>query len=566
MLKFFAVVSSFTIAGLSMANCASAPPTAPTVQATSPIAAAQATLPTATESAPMPLTKPVTPTSTAGSAEPRRGGILTRAMNRDVASFDVQREQGADASQTLFNVYEGLVRIDPIEHRKILPELAQSWEVGADGKTYTFKLDAGARWHDGKPLTGDDVVYSLDRMQNPAKYKTISPRGQAMLAAFEKAEIAGSGVIRLTTKFPSASFLPFIATGWVAIEPRHILETKGDMRRDLVGTGPFKYKDFVPNVSLELQKNSEYHIKGLPYLDGIRFYTLKDGGARLAAFRTGRVLTTFVGGTGLTAAEAEIVRRDMADKAVVYVHDALSVQEVGFNLAKKPWDDIRVRRAINLGFDRQAALKIGGPGFLSGMYMGTWAANPKDLENQPGYRQPKDADIAEAKKLLAEVGLAADFKTTVLAFTGQYYEDQAQVVKDQLGRIGIQADLDVVERVVFDERVSRKSFDLLAIAWAHNTDDPDETLFFQYASSGTRNYGFSDKTVDALIERQARTLDTQERKAILADIERVVQEQVPLVFLYGRSYQQGAWKQVKNYLPGPGLHPWGKFDRVWLAQ
>lgn len=526
--------------------------------------------PTATSKAPTgekPTAKTTLPTpSTKTLQQPRYGGILTRAMDRDVASFDVQREQGADASQTLFNVYQGLVRLHPTEHRPIMPELAESWEISPDGKGYTFKLYKNVKWHDDKPLTTEDVMYSLDRMQNPRKYKTISPRGEALLAAMAKAEIVGDGAVRITTKYPSAAFLRFIATGWIAIEPKHILEAKGDMRRDLVGTGPFKLKQFNPNVSLELEKNANYHIKGVPYLDGIRFYSVRDGTARFAAFRTGRVQTTTLGNPELTPAEAEIVKREMADKAIVYQHDGLSVGQVSFNMTRKPWNDLRVRKAVDLAFDRQAAIKVAGPSYLSGLYVGGWASKPEEIEKLPGRRQPKDPDIAEAKKLMSEAGLADGIKTTMLPFPGVYFEQQALVAKDQLARIGIDAEVNLLERSVFDERVSRGAFDLLSVSWNLNTDDPDETLLSQYTSTGTRAFGFTDKVIDELFEKQTGTMDESARRVILTEIERRVLVQVPAVLVLTRYKLAGVWKEVKNFNPGPGLHPWGKIDQVWLAQ
>ncbi|MFH1486415.1 MAG: ABC transporter substrate-binding protein, partial [Chloroflexota bacterium] len=310
------VTSVWVIAVLLASACApsTAPapksPAAPTTAAVAPTAAAvapttAAAVPKATASVSTPAATPKpaasvsTPAATPKPAveQPRSGGMITRALARDVASFDLQREQGSDASATIFNVYQGLVRLDPNEHDKIASDLAEKWEVSPDGKAYTFKFYKGIKWHDGKPFTTEDAKYSLERMQNPKAFNTIAPRGQALLQAMDTVQVVDEDTVKVTTKYPSASFLSNLASGWIAIQPKSIMVAKGDMRRDCVGTGPFKLKQFNPNISLELTKNTDYYIKGLPYLDGIQFYTIKDGATRFSAFRTKRVMLTHVGST-----------------------------------------------------------------------------------------------------------------------------------------------------------------------------------------------------------------------------------------------------------------------------
>ncbi|MBI2908858.1 MAG: hypothetical protein HYX92_14540 [Chloroflexi bacterium] len=539
--------------GLLLAACAQ-PPTAVAPQPTAPPAAAS----TARPAAPSPTSKV--------AEQPKAGGVVVRLMSRDVPSFDLQREQAADASSTLFNVYQGLVRLHPVRHAAIVPELAESWQVGPEGTTYTFKFYKGIKWHDGKALTMEDVKYSLDRMHNPKEFKTVSPRGEGLLAAMDRAEIAGDS-IKIITKYPSASFLLNLATGWIAIEPKHIILEKGDMRRDLVGTGPFKFKDFNPSIGLDLAKNPDYHVKGLPYLDGIKFYVVRDAATRFSAFRTGKAQITSQGSGSLTPSEAELVKREMADKAAVYEHDAQTRYTIAFNLQRKPWDDVKVRRAVDLAFDRQAAVKINERGSIGSIYVGAWGMKPEEVTRLPGYRQPKDADVAEAKKLLAEAGFPNGLKTTLLSRPGGAVERQTVVDRDQLAKIGIDAEIVLLEQAAFFERQERRNFDLFVYNWTDNTGDPDETLFSYYITGGSRNFGnFSDRAIDELIQKQSRTLNEEARKAILAEIEKKILEQVPMVISFWDVLHFGVWKEVRDFRPGPGIHPWGKFDQVWLAR
>lgn len=549
------IAATLILLALTMPACQAIPAPSATSPAKAPATVAAPT------SAASPAATPQTSTS------PSYGGILTRAMPRDVTSFDVQRESGADVSLSLFNVYQGLVRLDPIGHQKVLPELADKWEVSADGKTYTFHLNSGVKWHDGKPMTMDDVQYSIERMHNPKAYNTVSPRGEGLLKALDTVAVVDSSTIKLTTKYPSASFLPNIATGWVAIEPKAIIEAKGDMRRDLVGTGPFKLKQFNPGIGLDLQKNADYYVKGSPYLDGISFYTIKDDATRFAAFRSGKVKMTFVGIYGLSPASVQVLKQEMSDKVTIYEHDAQTRQAIVFNTQKKPWDDVRVRKAVDLAFDRQAAAKVNGRGYVGGIYDAPWGTKPEDITKLPGFRQPKDADVAEAKKLLADAGYPNGFKTTLLSPTGGFAEGQVVVAKDQLAKIGIEAEVSVVEYATLWDRAGRKAFDLISATRTDNTNDPDEVLYTYYYTNGSGNWqGFSDKSLDELIDKQAGTLDAKAREAILADIEKKILDQVPMVVAFWDVFQTGAWKDVKNFSPGPGIHPWGKLDQVWLAK
>ncbi|MBI2909495.1 MAG: ABC transporter substrate-binding protein [Chloroflexi bacterium] len=568
--KFSIIASCFTILGLLSAGCAPAvaPTPTPKPPATAPTKAPAA--PAAPAKGPVsetPAPKPPAPAPTPKPADqPRYGGIVTRAIEQDIPHFDLHQGAALPSTQTLTNIYQGLVRLHPLEHQKIMPELAEKWEVSPDGTVYVFKFYQGVKWHDGKALTMEDVKYSLERLSDPKKFRTISPRGAALLAAMDNAEIVDEYTLKITTKYPSAAFLFNLATGWVAIAPKHILSEKGDMKRDAVGTGPFKLKQHNPNIVLELEKNAGYHIKGVPYLDGIKFYTIKDGATRFSAFRTGKVKITYSGSGGLTTQETEIVKREMADRAVVYDSDSQARYTIRFNFQRKPWDDVRVRKAVDLAFDRQAAIKVNGIGNIGSIYVAPWGMKPQEVANLPGYRAPKDADVAQAKKLMADAGYATGIKTTFLVRSAGPNTRQGEVAKDQLARIGIDAELIVLEQAGFIERLGRLAFDLASYKHSDAVGDPSETLYGYYYTGADQSWSFSNKEIDGLIDKQARTVGKKAREAILDDLEKKLTELVPMVIVFWDVYQVGAWKEVKNFSPGPGAHPWGKFDYMWLAK
>ncbi|MFH1484757.1 MAG: ABC transporter substrate-binding protein, partial [Chloroflexota bacterium] len=206
-------------------------------------------------------------------------------------------------------------------------------------------------------------------------------------------------------------------------------------------------------------------------------------------------------------------------------------------------------------------------GYVGGIYCRPWGIKTEEIAKLPGYRQPKDADIAEAKRLLAEAGYPQGFKTTLLCQVAGPREAQAVVFRDQMAKIGIEVELELTEYATVLDRSVRSAFEMVSINWTDNTGDPDETLNTYYVTGGSRNYGrFSSKEFDDLVKKQGSTMDLEARKATLAEIEKMALDLVPMHITFWDSMEIGAWNEVKDYNPGPGYHPWGKYDYMWLAK
>ncbi|MBI2909105.1 MAG: ABC transporter substrate-binding protein [Chloroflexi bacterium] len=520
-------------------------------------------VPAAAAPAPSPASKP-------SVEQPRYGGILTRANPEDPPNLDMHQASSVSVQLALANVYNGLIRLDPVELEKVIPDLAERWDVSPDGKSYTFHLRKGVSWHDGKPFTAEDARFSLERVAFWKEHKIVSPRSGQLVSALQKVDVADASSIRITLKYPNASFLGNMAAGWVVMVPRHVVEAKGDLKKDAVGTGPFKWKQWNLGVSHELTKNSDYFLKGLPYLDGIRVYVIKDDSTRFAAFRTGQVKMTGIASKALNHGQAEMLRKEMSDKIAVISHPAAVRYMLLMQSKRKPWDDIRVRQALDLGFDRKAAITINYNVGMIGAAMhpkGVWGIPEEEMARRPGYRQPKEEDVARAKSLLTEAGYASGFKTQVLVRKGVESEQQGVVIKDQLARIGIEATLDVRDSADNQDRVNRRDFDLHSRIFTDPLDDPDTTFSAYYVTGGSMNYGeFSDKTIDELFAKQAAMLDQKARKEVVLDIQRRILDQVMYFVLFWDTYNLGFWKEVRGYMPGFGPYSHNNLDHVWLAK
>ncbi|MBI2906155.1 MAG: hypothetical protein HYX92_00720 [Chloroflexi bacterium] len=563
--KLGTLICLLNILAIAVASCAPAAAPAPTPRPTSAPAKAET-----------PAAKPVAPASTPAATpkpaadQPRYGGVLTRANPEDPPNLDVHQASSVNAQLPLANIYNGLVRYDPADVNKVIPDITEKWEVSPDGKVYTFSLQKGVKWHDGRPFTSEDAKFSLERMAFWKEHKIVSPRGGALLSPVEKVDAVDPNTLKVTLKYPSASFLENAASGFVLMLPKHVIQAKGDMKKDAVGTGPFKFKDWSLGVSFEVVKNPDYFVKGLPYLDGVKVFPIKDDATRLAAFRTGQIRMTGIASKALTHTEAERVRREMPDKATVVSHPAAMRYLLFFNSKKKPWDDIRVRQAVDLVFDRKAAIAINTNVGVLGASLhptGKWGIPEDDMAKRPGYRQPKDQDVAKAKSLLTEAGYADGFKTTMLVRSGTVSEQQGVVAKDQLGKIGINVSLDVRESAVWQDRSNRHDFEISSLPASDPTDDPDATFSAYYITGGSRNFGeFSDKQIDDLFKKQAATLDEKERKKLVLQIQERILELALYPVIFWDVYNMGYWNEVRGYKPGFGPYTHNNLDRVWLAR
>lgn len=559
------IVSIIGILVLLLAGCAPAAAPTPTTKPTAAPVKVEtpAAKPTVAPSAPSPTPKPA-------AEQPRYGGTLTRVVYEDPGHLDVHQVALGPALHALPNVYNGLARFHPLEHDKIIPDLAEKWEISPDGLTYTFYLRKGVKWHDGKPFTSADAKITIDRMAFWKEYKIVSPRGQQLFFALDRVETPTDDTVKVSLKHPSASFLSNIASGAVMVLPKHILDVKGDMKKDAIGTGAFKFKSWNFGVSMEMVKNPDYFVKGLPYLDGITFYVIKDSATRFAAFRTGQVKMTGIGSPAMSHSQAELARRELADKITVAQHPALRRFMFFSNVKRKPWDDLKVRKAADLTLDRQGAIKLHDNVGTIGAALdpkGVWGIKESDMTKRPGYRQPKDADVAEAKKLLADAGYPTGLKAGMLTRSTGDTPQVAEVMKEQLGKIGIDVTLEPKETAVAEDRANRHDFDTMCWAVADPFDDPDIAIGGYYTTGTGRNYGaFSDKAIDQLYEKQSRTLDTAERKKLVIEIQERLLEVSIYPILFWDVYNLGFWKEVKGYMPGPGFLSFNNLDHVWLAK
>jgi len=545
---------------------------------------AVADTPTQGESAPTLFLRTAAATSSPGAAPPgaaapswvkeaKRGGTINLYHDSNPELWDPHRAATRHSAQATRSLYNTLVMYSPVPPTdQIVGDLAKSWEVSADGLTYTFYLHEQAKWWDGKPVTADDVVYSLNRMVEPGQPR---PRTGALKAYYDSSRAIDPTTVEVKTKFPAPAFLSFLAADYMVILPKHVLEAGIDINvpDNIVGSGPFKPAGFQRGAFYAFERNPTYWKAGLPLLDGARIHIITDKGRALTALMTEQVLGHIpASGSGFTIRQAEAIERDSRGR--VKIQRILSGPGGIFvNFKRKPFDDPRVRRAIYLAIDREELNQAiyGGQAGPATVFRPGSVTPVEEVRQWPGHRYTADGqkdprDLEEAKRLLAEAGYANGFEAEYMYRNIWTYGDEAPFVKAQLAKIGITLTLKVVESAAGLAAYAAGEYDIGRIDHGITIDDPDEIFTSIYLPGGARNQlGYEDPRLRDLFEKQVREPNPEKRRALLAQAEDIIRQ--------GETHWINIWwfpqvtpinVKVKNFHLGPTIHVLNTLEHIWF--
>jgi peptide/nickel transport system substrate-binding protein len=503
---------------------------------------------------------------------PKRGGTFRVGITMRPPHFDVHQSGTINSLASQGVQFDNLVRRDPRDGGKtIIPDLAHSWEVAKDGKTYTFHLRKGVQFHDGAELTAADIKATFDRIRKPPGGVSI-PRSVLFKAVEEIAAPDDYTVqFKLAEPRPVNFIMSAIASGWNVIVRKKTLEDNNyNLRKVEIfpGTGPFKSVKRVENESWLLERNPNYWNKGLPYLDNVQFFHALPFSTELgSAILSGRVdyirITDPV--TARKAKETKGLKTTAYNQSVI--------QGCWVNSKKKPFDDPRVRRAMHLAFDRPVLIDVVKdvtPMQVGGfIYPFSDFATPKEeLKKRLGYQEDTTAAIKEAKALLAAAGQANGIKgLDFLVRDVPSFKLWAQAIQAMLTQIGIECNLrTTVESVWFDD-TAKGNYDLAVGAIVSTLLDPSDYFNAWYRTGGPQNYGFwNNEKFNALVDQLDREVDQQKRIALCRQAEEIMEQDPPVLPV--------AWEQINDvwYDYVKGLNPYdffgvydvGRQDTVWL--
>ncbi len=502
---------------------------------------------------------------------PRRGGVLNFIVSAEPPSFDAHRETTFAVIHPIRPHYNLLVKFDPANYPRVVPDLAESWQVSEDGLTYTFRIRSGVRFHDGSLLTSRDVKASLDKIIFP-------PQGvpSARQAAYDMVESISAPdprtvVIRL--KWASPSFLQNLASPFNWIYKAEILER--DPRwyeRNVMGTGPFRFKEYVRGSHWEGVRFEGYWKSGRPYLDGYRALFISSPAAQTAAIRSGQALVEF---RGFSPAQRDEVVQALGDRVVVQESGWLCNLLVVPNSRRRPFEDARVRRALTLAIDRwggsRALSQISFLGPVGGVMRpgGPYATPEAELQRLAGFGQDIQAAREQARRLLREAGVPEGFEFTLLNRNiPMPYLPGGIYLIDQWRQVGLNPRHVIRETGPYLADLRAGNYDVAVDFTCDFYDDPDVQLAkFVSADRSPANYGgYIDRLLDGLYRQQSRERNPQRRLQIVRQFERRV--------LSERAYQYHLlwwrrivphWKRLQGYKVGPS-HYLEDLEEMWLTE
>ena len=458
-------------------------------------------------------------------ATPRKGGTLTYAAAADIVTLDPQNIGDTVSVNTSMMIHEGLTRQNATLAYE--PSLALSWE--ASGLTWTFKLRQGVKFHDGSAFDANSVKFVFDRILGPE----ATLRKGTWVPILDKVEVVDPFTVRFTTKYVDPIFPTRVSgNGATAILSADAFKKFGkDIGRNPVGTGPFKFTEWVKDDHVTVERFDGYW-GGAPLLDKVIVKPQPEAEARLISLEAGDMQLVI-------RLNPEHIQRVEGNKKLTLLRtDTLRHYYMGMAALKKPYSDVRVRQALNYAIDKESLVKnvLSGLGRVQG---GLFPKGTPGFVDLPGFKY----DPAKAKQLLADAGYPNGFTASFMATKGIYLKDfeLAQAMQQMWKAVGVTINLDVVENAKYLERLRedpRKStlemwWDTLA---SGGESGPDYVInrfgCDKFRPVGSNTAGSCFPEIDKLALPAQQELDRSKSDAVMKTVQEMLSEQAPAVWLF----------------------------------
>ena len=469
---------------------------------------------------------------------PRRGGTLVYASSAEVVSLDPPYSGDTASTAITALVFNNLVKYTP--DLKILPDLASSWAV--QGTQWTFKLRRSVRFHDGTPLDAAGVKAHFDRILGPEK----PLRAYQWTPFLESVQVVDDSTVRFVTKFPDPGFLARLANASGAIESPTAFKKYGkDLARHPIGTGPFKFDEWVQDEHITVSRNENYW-GDKAYLDQVIVRPVADDSARAIALISGNVQLA------IRIPPEQVSRVSSDPRLQVQIREVVGTLFLGMNVLKKPFTDLRVRQALNYAVDKQSIAQnlYQGMAEISNQIVPRGAAGYASAPEFP-YNPTK------AKRLLAEAGYPNGFTSTMLVTSGAYVKDVEleQAVQQQLAAVGVNVQLQTAEWTRYLQLLRMPPTSSPLEMWLDSWFALDAGQIIQnrfgcqsFRPAGANTAGFCNEDLDGLLTQAQRTLDDTTRNDLLSKAQNIVAQQAPAVWLVQLKEAAGMSKKLHHPL------------------
>lgn len=508
-----------------------------------------------------------------GVSESKDGGTLIFGRGADSVSLDPINVTDGESIRVTNNIYERLFVYD--ENLKLHGNLATDYKVAEDGKTWTINLKEGVKFHDGTDFNADAVVFNFERwMDKDNQYHdgdfSYYPflyggfKGDpGHIVEYVKAIDETTVEIKLTKK--TGPFISYLAVPMFGIaSPTAIKKYDDEYYEHPVGTGPFKFVSWSRNDKVVLEKNKNYHVEGQPKLDELIFRVIPDNSSRLTSLQTGEIDMM----DGLNPDAVEVVKK--ADGVDFVARPSFNMGYMAFNMEKEPFNDVKVRKAIDMAINKPAIIDA----FFSGLADVATNAVPPNLWGYNDEVGPVEYDVEAAKKLLAEAGYPDGFDTKLFTMNNpRPYMPQpmkiAEAIQADLKEIGINAEIKTFEWATYLEKASQGEHEMALFGWTGVMADPDNFLFPNLSATNAEkpanNYAFyKNEEFTGLLQQARSTFEQDERAELYKQAQAIMFEDRPWAMLAHTTPPLALADYVEDFVPHPMSGD--KFNKVYLSK
>lgn len=474
----------------------------------------------------------------AGAQPAAKGGTLRLAFSADPAGFDPSKGPSGMSHVVIEQVYSTLMALDA--EANPYPDLAEWADVSGDGLAYTFRLRPSVKFHNGDPLTAEDVKFTFDRLRNPSSGYAY----QSQVESIADVNVVDPLTVIFTLKTPTGPFLTYMAFPGSSIVSKKLVEAGHDLNAQPIGSGPYKFVSYQPRASIKFVRNAAYYEEGRPYLDALEFLIIPDATALTAALLS-----------GAADFSNDIPPRDWAQinaspRLVAGTLEGSRYYWLVLNNSTKPMDNPKVRQAMAHAIDRQAL--VAGAFFrqatpLLGGVIPSWNwGHSNATAFTPG------ANVARAKQLLAEAGVPNGFETSlIVASSFPTMVSMAPIIQANLAAAGIRATIRTMEVPRYwDEVWGPSKFDMTMMYWISPLADPDDFVFNNYACNTPINVQKScSEQMDALLREAKNATTRAARAASYRKQQELSLAEMPIVPLVNAHVLTAHTTRLKNFIP-----------------
>lgn len=553
------IVTSLILAVLLFAACTSAaPPTAaPAPSGATEESGAAATAPATTESQAAPATGP------------REGGTIIVGLQAEPTTLDAPQLSDYNTARAAMGMYDSLTRFKD-ESTEIEPGLAESWDISDDGLVYTLHLRQGVKFHDGADFNAEAVKFNIERQivaDHPAAESGEFPYAEFTWGMLDKVEVVDDTTVKLTLKERFAPFLNHLAMHPAAmVSPEAINQHGKDISNHPVGTGPFKFVSWTPGVEVVLEKNPDYW-RGAPHIDRVIYRPIIEDQSRLTELESGGV--NFI----VNIPPDDLARLKEDARFATVEQPGMHTWWVAFNQSRPPFNDTKVRQAVNYAVNRKAIVD----NLLKGT--GTLAINPLPpvVWGYTDQIQTYEYDPEKAKQLLTEAGYPDGFTCNFwVPESGSGMQQPVAMgtaIQADLKAVGIDCQIEQFEWGTYLEKTivppDKAEFDMFEMSWIGDNGDPDNHLYIllsgdQWPPNGYNMGFYKNDKVDELLREARTTLDKAKRTELYQEAQKLIAEDPPWLMVDHETQIVVMDQKIKDFK----LHPTGpfRFENVWIEE